>query len=361
MYRVLITGGFGIVGVSAVKACLEAGDDVAVLEADSPANRRRGRALGRRWSSSGLPVRILYGDIRDPRAAREAVKGRDAVIHLAAIIPPAADRLPDLARSVNIEGTASLLAACAEQPQPPRFVYASSVAVYGDRLSDYWISVGDRLEPSPEDEYGRTKVVAESLVRSSGLGFSILRLSAIMSRMKLDPDPLLFSMPLSTKLEICHTEDAGRAFVRAAKRDAALGMTFNIGGGASCRCEYRDFLDRMLILLGIGGVGGRAGIPDAAFARAGFHCGWYADSDQAEKALAFRSKSLADYYAEVQRQTRWLRPFARIAAPFVRARLRAASPYLTVKDVASGGLAAASGAALRALRPARASGAARSG
>jgi len=203
------------------------------------------------------------------------------------------------------------------------------VAVYGDRLRDFWISSGDPLKPSPGDEYGKTKVEAESLVRSSGLAFSILRLSAIMSRMKLDPDPLLFSMPLSTKLEICHTEDAGRAFARAARREAALGMTFDIGGGSSCRCEYRDFLDRMLILLGIGCIGGRRGIPEAAFAPAGFHCGWYADSDQAEKVLGFRSKSLSDYYAEVARDTRWLRPFTRLSAPLLRSRLRAASPYLS--------------------------------
>lgn len=327
MWKTMITGGFGNVGRSTVEACLAAGDAITIVEAESPKNRRVGRALARRWKRSGIPPRIIYGDIRDPEAARLAVVGQDAVIHLAALIPPGADRHPDLARSVNVGGTANLLAACAALPLPPRFVFASSVAAYGDRLADFWIRASDPLRPSAGDEYGRTKVEAEALVRGSGLPFVILRLSAIMSGRKLDPDPLLFSMPLATKLEICHTEDTGRAFARAARKDEALGRTLDIGGGEGCRCEYRGFLDRMFRLLGIGGIGGRSGLPEAAFASSGFHCGWYADSDEADALLGFRRKRLEDYYAEVSRRTRWFRPLATLVAPLVRSRLLAASPY----------------------------------
>jgi nucleoside-diphosphate-sugar epimerase len=327
MLNVLITGGFGNVGRSTVEACLAAGDAVTILEPDNPRTRRQCRASARRWAACGIPPRIVLGDVRDPAAARRAVAGQDAVIHLAAIIPPEADRRPELARSVNVGGTASLLAACAELPRPPRFVLASSVAAYGDRLADFWITASDPLRPSPGDEYGRTKVEAEALVRGSGLPYSILRLSAIMSPRNLDPDPLLFSMPLATKLEICHTEDTGRAFARAARRNEALGRVLDIGGGENSRCDYRGFLERMLGLLGIGGIGGRAGLPESAFASSGFHCGWYADSDEAEHMLGFRRKGLEDFYSEVARRTRWIRPLSSLVAPIVRARLAASSPY----------------------------------
>jgi nucleoside-diphosphate-sugar epimerase len=327
VHKVLITGGFGNVGRSTVEACLMAGDAITILEAESPANRHRGRSFERRWAGYGLPPSFVFGDVRDEKTARKAVAGQDAVIHLAALIPPAADRRPELAWSVNVGGTANLLAACSELASPPRFVFASSVAAYGDRLADYWIKATDPLKPSPGDEYGRTKVEAEALVRSSGLPFAILRLTAIMSRKKLDPDPLLFSMPLATKLEICHTEDTGRAFARAARRDEALGRVLDIGGGEPCRCEYRGFLDRMFRLLGIGGIGGRSGVPESAFASSGFHCGWYADSDEADAILGFRSKGLEDYYAEVSHEARWIRPLASLVAPLVRSRLVAASPY----------------------------------
>lgn len=327
MIHVLITGGFGNVGTSTVEACLKNGDIVTVLEADNPVNRRRASRLMRRWARCGIPPRIMFGDIRDPQITRKAVASQNAVIHLAAIIPPAADRHPELAWSVNVGGTAALIAACAEEPAKPRFVFASSVATYGDRLSNYWIKSTDPLQPSPGDEYGRTKVKAEELVRESGLPYSILRLSAIMSCKKLDPDPLLFSMPLETKLEICHTEDTGRAFARAARSEEALGRIFDIGGGENCRCEYRGFLDRMLHLLGIGGIGGRGGLPESAFATSGFHCGWYADSDEAERVLRFRRKTLEDYFKEVSFETQLIRPLASLVAPFIRSRLLAASPY----------------------------------
>jgi nucleoside-diphosphate-sugar epimerase len=260
------------------------------------------------------------------------VEGQDAVLHLAALIPPAADRRPELARSVNVGGTANILAAVEAVARRggavPRLVFASSVAAYGDRVADYWIRTSDALSPSPGDEYGRTKVEAEALIRSASMGwglhFVILRLSAIMWRKKLDPDPLLFSMPLGTKLEICHTEDTGRAFAMAARQPGIEGRAFDIGGGPSCRTEYRSFLDRMFGLIGLGGIGR---FPDSAFAASGFHCGWYADSDEAEEALGFRRKGLEDYYAEVAEETRLIRPLAAAFAPFVRLRMLSASPF----------------------------------
>jgi nucleoside-diphosphate-sugar epimerase len=252
------------------------------------------------------------------------VGGQDALLHLAALIPPAADRDPNLARSVNVGGTANLISACLAETSPPRFVFASSVAAYGDRVEDYWIRTGDALAPSPGDVYARTKVEAEGLLRSSGLPFVILRLTAIMWRKKLDPDPLLFSMPLGTKLEICHTEDTGRAFAQAARRGGIPGRTLDIGGGKNCRTDYRSFLDRMFRLIGLGGV---SRFPENAFARSGFHCGWYADSDEAEELLGFRQKGLEDYFAEVREETRAIKPFAALVAPIVRARMLAASPF----------------------------------
>lgn len=328
MLNILVTGAFGNVGRSTVAACLSQGDSVTALEAETKRTRRVARQLARAWAAIGREPRLLFGDVRDPEVARRAVAGQDAVIHLAAIIPPAADRFPDSARSVNVGGTANLVAAIRAASPPgsrsPRLLFASSVAAYGDRVSDYWISVGDELKPSPGDEYGRTKVEAEALIRGSGLPFVILRLGAVMWRKKLDPGPLLFSMPLRTKLEICHTEDTGRAFAKAARAQAILGRTFDIGGGESCRTDYRSFLDRMLDLIGLGGV---ARFPAEAFARSGFHCGWYADSDQAEADLGFRSKGLEDYYAEVAQETRHIRSLAAMAAPFIRLRMLAASPF----------------------------------
>lgn len=326
--KVLVTGAFGNVGRSTVAALSERGDEVTILEADTGRNRRLARRLVSELGTKDRPAysRVVFGDVRDPATVSRAVAGQDAVIHLAAIIPPAADHHPELARSINVGGTKALLGAIAEQGGPaPRFVLASSIAAYGDRLDNYWIRATDPLAPSPGDEYGKTKVEAEALVRSSGLPFCILRLTYIVWRKKLARDPLMFHMPLSTRIEICHTEDTGRAFASAAANPEAIGRTFDIGGGESCRTSYRDYLDAMFRLFGLGGFGS---VPEAAFARSGFHCGWYADSDEADRVLRFRRKTLADYYVEVAEEAGLKRIGAALFRPFIRASLAARSPFL---------------------------------
>jgi nucleoside-diphosphate-sugar epimerase len=147
MINTLISGAFGNVGISTVEACLAAGDTVTVFEADTRRTRKLAGQLPHRWKGLGSTPRIEFGDVHDPELARRLVEGQDAVLHLAAIIPPAADRDPELAHSVNVGETANLIAACRRLPTPARFVFASSVAAYGDRVQDYWIKTGDALRP----------------------------------------------------------------------------------------------------------------------------------------------------------------------------------------------------------------------
>jgi nucleoside-diphosphate-sugar epimerase len=336
--RILVTGAYGNVGRSTVEACLEAGDEVSILEAEGARNRRLGARLAAQWRKRGHGRcrEAWHGDVRDPRLCALALAGQDAVIHLAALIPPAADRRPDLATSINVEGTRCLLEATREAGRtraggPATFVLASSIAAYGDRLRDFWIRREDPLAASPGDAYAASKIEAEALVRASGIPFSILRLSYIVWREKLQRDPLMFHMPLDTRLEICHTEDTGRAFAAAARAPEALGATFDIGGGESCRTSYRDYLDAMLRLFGLGGIGTFGVRPELAFARDGFHCGWYADSDEAERVLRFRRKTLADYYVEVAEEAAWKRLGATLLRPLARAALAARSPFLRAR------------------------------
>lgn len=314
----LVTGAFGNVGRSTLQALRASGDTITILEADTPRNRSLARELA-------PDCRVVFGDVRDPAKAAEAMEGADAVCHLAALIPPAADLAPELTVAINVGGTRNLIEVAESREKRPRFILASSIAAYGDRILSPWISAADPLLPNDDDIYGKTKVEAETLLRSSGLPFSILRLSYIVWRKKLRRDPLMFHMPPSTRIEVCHTEDTGRAFAQAARLPEALGGTFDIGGGESCRTTFRDYLDRMFGLFGLGSSGF---LPDAAFATKGFHCGWFTDSDEAERVLHFRGKTIEDYYREVKEETRWLRPFTAMVAPAVRKSLLAASPFL---------------------------------
>jgi len=325
--NILITGGFGNVGRSTVGACLSAGHSVTVFESPS-ALKRAGAGFRKLVKTRWSECRMIFGDVRSPadiaRALESIEGGPDAVIHLAALIPPAADRDAGRTWDINVGGTACLLDACAKLPKKPHFVLASSIAIYGDRLADFWIKSSDELKPS--DTYSKTKIECESLLKKSGLEYTILRLSYVVWAKWLPFDPLLFAMPPETRLEIIHTEDAGRAFAAAASTQAAKGKTLDIGGGALCRTSFRAYLDRIFRYFRLGDS---AFLPDAFFASGDFHCGWYEDSDYADSILHFRRKTLEDYYEEVRWETRFLGPLVYLVRPFVKRWLGGKSPFTT--------------------------------
>jgi nucleoside-diphosphate-sugar epimerase len=331
---VVVTGAFGNVGRSTVKALLEKGDAVYCLELPTKANRRLAEKPERLFSidnrTPGIVgwrdrLRFFWGDVRNAADIERALPGAQAVIHLAALIPPAADANPGLAYDVNVGGVKALLKAldtARAQGEEPFLVFASSVAVYGDRVADPNISVGDPLKPSPGDEYASQKVICERLIAASGIPHLTLRLSYIVWRKKLDTHPIMFRMPLDTRIEICHTEDAGLAFANAVRRPDAAGEILNIGGGVACRISYRDYLDRMLSFFGLGGM---RRMPESAFSTKGYHCG-FLDTARAEELLGFQRKDLEDYFREVKEEARGLRAWARLfASPIVTALLRGSS------------------------------------
>lgn len=325
--NIVVTGGLGNVGKSTVRACLAMGHSVTVFEAP-PAAKRARNFIQKLYPLSRKKFDVIYGDIRKLEDINAAVRhggaSPDAIIHLAALIPPASDKNPKKAWDINVEGTKNIIAASAMLDKPARIVLASSIATYGDRLENFWIKTSDPFHPS--DIYSRTKIECERLLMMSGLPAMILRLSYVVSAQWLPFDPLLFSMPPGTHIEIVHTEDAGRAFATAASiAPMPDHQVFDIGGGVLCRTSFRAYLDRLFRYFGLGDS---SFLPDCAFASSGFHCGWYEDSDYAESILRFRSKTLEDYYEEVRWETRHYAPLVSLFRPFARDWLLRKSPFL---------------------------------
>jgi nucleoside-diphosphate-sugar epimerase len=84
----------------------------------------------------------------------------DAIVHLAAILPTAAQREPWLATRVNVQGSVNLLE-LAREFHVRRFVFGSSVSVYGTCPPDQIVRETDRA--APEDLYGAAKLYVEQL------------------------------------------------------------------------------------------------------------------------------------------------------------------------------------------------------
>jgi len=322
---VLLTGASGEVGFETFKELINRRDryDIRILSLD----RKIEHNLFEPYKNQ---VDIVWGDIRNPDDVKKAVQGTDAVIHAAALIPPAADHNPALAWEVNVRGTKNLLAAMNEQGPVPRLVYTSSIAVYGDRVRNPEIYVGDPLQPSLGDEYAKTKIEAEKLIQRSGLKWTILRLCGILTS-KLRIQPLMFHMPLDTALEWCHSSDAGYALAEAIECDRLFGRIFNLGGGKHCRTKARDFIRNMLPLFGVKSTT----IPEHAFATQNFHSGDYADGDELDHLLKFRRKTLKDYYDAIKRS---ISPVQRYLVGFVPSAivrnymLRMSDPLKAIQD-----------------------------
>jgi nucleoside-diphosphate-sugar epimerase len=321
--RVLLTGAAGAVGQEAVRALVARSPRLFTRTFELPCLRARRRLWP--WRAQ---TEQLWGDLREPADVARAAAGVDVVIHAGALIPPRADRDPAQASAVNVGGTLNLLSALRRQARPAWLVYTSSISIYGDRVRDPWIQVGDPLQPCPHDHYAETKLAAERLIQASGLPHTILRLTGILGP-KVKPDPLMFHMPLATSLEVCTNHDCGEALAEAPlHREELEGRCFNLGGGPRGRTTYREFLERFFVL---SGLGARL-LPDEAFAERNFHCGFYADGDALERILHFQREGLDELFAQWRERFGPLtRAAAGLARPLVRAALLAGSEPLRAR------------------------------
>jgi nucleoside-diphosphate-sugar epimerase len=120
--KAFVTGGTGFIGGRLVRRLRERGDEVVAL-VRSPEKAGALRDQG---------VQLVEGDLGSEQAIREAVKGCDAVFHVAAVYKvgiPASER--DAMWDSNVRGTERVLDAAIDA-QVPRIVYVSTVAVFGN-------------------------------------------------------------------------------------------------------------------------------------------------------------------------------------------------------------------------------------
>jgi len=326
MKRILLTGASGTVGREVLKQLLGLQPPVEIIVFDKESDLSASFYKGFRGD-----IKLIYGDLSKKTDVSGACKNIDFVIHLAAIIPPLADKFPKLAEEVNIIGTQNLLECIGEQSPGAFFLYSSSISVYGDRNTNPWIRTTDPLAPSDRDEYARTKIAAEKLITGSRLKWSIFRLTAIMGAYNHKPSELMFHMPLNSKLEIATPADTARAFVNALSHPEELkGNIYNLSGGEHCRIEYRDFISRSFKAVGLG----KDNFRENSFASKNFHCGYYEDGDVLNNILDFRRETIEDYFTSLRDSVSPSRRFAAsILRWFIKSNIqRQSEPLASIKN-----------------------------
>jgi len=316
--KILLTGAAGNVGFETLKKLIGKENEVTVLEIDSGKNRKKLKQYKN-------IVNVVFGSVTDEELINRLVIDKDVIIHLAAVIPPLADEKPELAREVNYYGTVNIVNAIKKQKKQPFLIYSSSISVYGDRLKNYNIRTNDKLEASLGDYYAETKIAAENIIQKSNISYTIFRLGAVMGRPKIDP--LMFHMPLKTKLEIISNINAGEAFAKAVDHLKELeGQVFNLCGGEQCRTSYYEFLENMFRIYGLN----VKYINKNAFAIDNFHCGYYVDGYKINKILQFENDSLETYYERLEKETpKFKKFFTKIFSRPIIYFLQRKSPFLS--------------------------------
>jgi UDP-glucose 4-epimerase len=162
--KILVTGGAGYIGSALVERLISLGHEVKVI--DDLSNGF--------IENINQKAEYLNGSILNDELLSRAIKGVEAVFHLAAKIRVEEGEVkPDLYRQVNVDGTLNLLKLC-NSLGVKKFIFASTAAVYGDP-SDYPVS--EESQTKPVNVYGRTKLEIDEYLSKSAKSLSISAIS----------------------------------------------------------------------------------------------------------------------------------------------------------------------------------------
>jgi UDP-N-acetylglucosamine/UDP-N-acetyl-alpha-D-glucosaminouronate 4-epimerase len=313
--RALVTGGAGFIGHHLVRALLDRGDEVVVIDDFSTGIRSRLDAVADR-------IDLHQGDLRSAADVAAAVSGVDVVFHEGAI-PSVARSVADPIRSnsVNVEGTIQLMLAAAEAGVR-RVVVAGSSSVYGASPE---LPRRETQVPDPRSPYAVSKLASEQYVHALGAlhGIETVALryfnvfgpgqdpasqyAAVVPRFVTaaldDEQPVIFGDGGQSR-DFTFIDNVVAANLLAATVPDVSGLTANIG------CGGRYTLVELLEAIGV--AIGRRLEPRFEPTRAGDVRDSEADISRAVEALGYRV--LVGFHEGVERTVAWYRSNA-VAEP----------------------------------------------
>jgi nucleoside-diphosphate-sugar epimerase len=177
--KLVVTGGAGFLGARLISTLLYAqppagfpqfASIVSVDLAPCPVDDPRVQSVTGNIADAAFISSVITPDVT-------------AIYHLAAVVSGQAEAEFDVGMAVNLDGTRTLLEAARKLPNPPRFVFASSLAVFGGKLPDV---VPEDIAVLPQSSYGAQKAMGELMVNDfSRKGFidgRVCRLPTIVVR-----------------------------------------------------------------------------------------------------------------------------------------------------------------------------------
>jgi len=257
--QIIITGGAGFLGQRLATALLTSSigfEELVLVDVVMP-------------NKPGPDRRIIcqQADLSEAGAVQTLITARTGIVfHLAAIVSSHAEKDFDLGWMVNLDVTRQLLEACRQQQPGIRFVFASSLAVYGGALPAV---VNETTALTPSSSYGAQKAIGELLVndytRKGFVDGRVLRLPTVCVRPgkpNLAASSFVSSIirePINGEMAICPVSEELpiwmaspdtiiQNFIRAATIDGADfgdSRTVNLPGVGPTVREMLDSLERL--------------------------------------------------------------------------------------------------------------------
>lgn len=175
--RVLVTGGTGYIGSTAVEILLGQGFEISILDDCS-----MGHA-----DTVPAGVRFIQGSLLNAAEVADALTGCDAVMHFAgkSLVGESVEK-PDLYHSVNVDGTRILLDEMRKQ-SITKIVFSSSAATYGEPKV---VPILETAETNPTNPYGATKLAIDQMITKEasehGISAASLRYFNVAGALKAD-------------------------------------------------------------------------------------------------------------------------------------------------------------------------------
>ncbi|WP_033152157.1 NAD-dependent 4,6-dehydratase LegB [Pseudobutyrivibrio ruminis] len=240
MSKVLVTGSDGFIGSHLVEELVKKGYEVRAFVYYNSFNNWG-------WLDT-LPkdimdhVEVFAGDVRDPNGVREAMKGCDAVFHLAALIAiPFSYHSPDAYVDTNIKGTLNILQA-ARDLGTARVLVTSTSEVYG---TAQYVPIDEKHPYQGQSPYSATKIgadrLAESFYRSFDLPVTIVRpfntfgprqsaravIPTIITQLLAGKEEIKLGSLTPTR-DFNYVKDTAHGFIAMYESDKTIGQEINI-------------------------------------------------------------------------------------------------------------------------------------
>lgn len=298
---IAVTGVTGTMGQETLKNLLSRGNRFRVKAFARPSAVNKEKM--KKYRDPNLEV--VWGDLANYDDIKRLVDDADYVLHIGAMVSPAADKYPEQTLYTNIGSTLNIIKAIKEQPDPDKvhFVYIGTVAETGARTYPiHWGRVGDPLNPSIFDYYALSKVFSEMAVFDSGLKHwvSIRQTGQHPSAEGTGEEPIIFHQPANNVLEWSTSIESGICMANVCEDwvpESFWRKGYNLSSGPEYRLSCWELTDMMMEPFGIS-------IKDLYDADAlplyNFHGQYYTDSKVLDDYLHFRCIPGAMYWGGVK-------------------------------------------------------------